>query len=70
MAKQTNEEKAVSIIAKLLASLDLDIEMVGRYLAHNVSRVVYNRFITIAESAEYEQEQKKARIEDYGNYIR
>jgi len=70
MAKQTNEEKAVGIIAKLLASLDLDIEMVGRYLANNVSRVVYNRFITIAESAEYEQEMKKARIEDYGNYIR
>jgi hypothetical protein len=69
MAKQTNEEKAVSVIAKLLASLDLDIEMVGRYLAQNVSRVVYNRFITIAESAEYEQEKKKARIEDYGNYF-
>jgi hypothetical protein len=69
MAKQTNEEKAVGVIAKLLASLDLDIEMVGRYLAQNVSRVVYNRFITIAESAEYEQEKKKARIEDYGNYF-
>ena len=69
MAKQTNEEKAVGIIAKLLASLDLDIEMVGRYLANNVSRVVYNRFITIAESAEYEQENKQKRIEDYGNYF-
>ena len=65
MAKQTNEEKAVGIIAKLLASLDLDIEMVGRYLANNVSRVVYNRFITIAESAEYEKERMAKGI--YGN---
>jgi hypothetical protein len=69
MAKQTNEEKAVGIIAKLLASLELDIEMVGRYLANNVSRVVYNRFIVIAESAEYEREQQQKRIEDYGNYF-
>lgn len=69
MAKQTNEEKAVGIIARLLASLDLDIEMVGRYLANNVSRVVYNRFIVIAESAEYEREQQEKRIEDYGNYF-
>jgi len=69
MAKQTNEEKAVGIIARLLASLDLDIEMVGRYLANNVSRVVYNRFIVIAESAEYEREQREKRIEDYGNYF-
>jgi hypothetical protein len=61
----TNEEKAVGIIAKLIANLEIDIEMIGRYLAHNVSRVVYNRFITIAESAEYEKERMEKGI--YGN---
>jgi hypothetical protein len=63
--KITNEEKAVGVIAKLIGSLDIDIEMIGRYLAQNVSRVVYNRFITIAESAEYERERMEKGI--YGN---
>lgn len=53
---QTEEEKVAHTIAKLITNLELDIEQVGRYLARIVSRVAYNRFRTIAESAEYEKE--------------
>lgn len=60
---QTEEEKVAKTIAKYLVNLELDLEMVGRYLATIVSRVAYNRFRVIAESAEYEKEN------DERNYI-
>ena len=56
---QTEEEKVAKTIAKLLVNLELDIELLGRYLGSIVSRVVYNRFITIAESAEYERNNRE-----------
>ena len=46
-------------IAKQVVDLELDIELVGRYLYRLVSRVAYNRFRIIAESAEYEKEQNE-----------
>lgn len=61
--KMTNEEKVVLAIAKLINNLELDLEMVGKYLAIIVGRVTYNRLQTILESAEYEKEHN-------GNYIR
>ena len=52
---QTEEEKVAKTIAKHLVNLELDLEMVGRYLGSIVSRVAYNRLRVIAESAEYER---------------
>lgn len=53
----TDEEKAVIKINNILSDLRLDVEMVGRYLAKISPTVVYNRLITIAESAHYEKEE-------------
>lgn len=52
---KTLEEKVAEQIAKLIVNLDLDIEMVGRYLGKIVGRTAYNRIILIAESAEFER---------------
>jgi hypothetical protein len=53
----TDEEKAVIKINNILSDLRLDVEMIGRYLAKISPTVVYNRLITIAESAHYEKEE-------------
>ncbi len=54
--KLTQEEKVVLAIAKLINNLELDLEMVGKYLSIVVGRVTYNRLKVIIESAEYEKE--------------
>ena len=54
--KLTEEEKVVKAIAKLINNLELDLEMVGKYLAIIVGRVTYNRLMVILESAEEERE--------------
>jgi len=53
----TDEEKVVIKLNSLLSDLRLDVEMVGRYLAQISPTVVYNRLITVAESAQYEKEE-------------
>lgn len=55
----TDEEKAVLKLNNILCDLRLDVEMVGRYLAKTSPTVVYNRLITVAESAHYEKEENK-----------
>lgn len=61
---QTTEEKVVKTITKLLADLNLDLEAVGKYIS-NSPTVIYNRLITIADSAEYEKEKQNARNPEY-----
>lgn len=54
----TDEEKVVIKLNNLLSDLRIDLEQVGRYLARQSPTVVYNRLITVAESAHYEKERK------------
>jgi hypothetical protein len=61
---QTTEEKVVKTITKLLADLNLDLEAVGKYIS-NSPTVIYNRLITIADSAEYEKEKQNVRNPEY-----
>ena len=61
---QTAEEKVVKTISKLLADLTLDLEAVGMYLSQTPS-VIYNRLITIADSAEYEKEKRNVRYPEH-----
>lgn len=56
--KLTEEEKVVIKLNNLLSDLRVDLEQVGRYLAKISPTVVYNRLITVAESAQYEKEAK------------
>jgi hypothetical protein len=56
---ETKEEKQVRKLADILSDLRLDLEMVGYYLAMNVSSVVYNRFQIISETA------KEVKEKDY-----
>lgn len=54
----SNEEKVAHAIAKLLDSLTLNLDEVGKYLARFLPNTIYNRLMIIAESAEYEKENK------------
>jgi homoserine acetyltransferase len=54
--KSTEEEKIAIKLGNILSDLRIDIEQVGRYLARTSPNVVYNRLVTVAESAQYEKE--------------
>jgi hypothetical protein len=54
----SNEEKVAHTIAKLLDSLSLDLDEVGKYLARFLPNTIYNRLMIIAEAAEWEKENK------------
>jgi homoserine acetyltransferase len=54
--KTTEEEKIALKLGNILSDLRVDIEQVGRYVARTSPNVVYNRLITVAESAQYEKE--------------
>lgn len=52
----TKEEREVNKLANILSDLRLDLEMMGYYLAMNVSSVVYNRLQIISETAKENKE--------------
>ena len=54
----SNEEKVAHTIAKLLDSLSLNLDEVGKYLARFLPNTIYNRLMIIAEAAEWEKENK------------
>ena len=51
----SNEEKVAQTIAKLLDSLSLNLDEVGKYLARFLPNTIYNRLMIIAEAAEWEK---------------
>lgn len=57
----TKEEKVAKTIMEKLSDLTLDLEMVGYYLAMNVSGVLYNRFMIMAETTFDEKEKEQTR---------
>lgn len=57
----TKEEKVAKTILEKLTDLTLDLEMVGLYLAWNVSGVLYNRFVVVAETTFDEKEKQNDR---------
>ena len=57
----TKEEKVARTILEKLADLTLDLEMIGWYLAMNVSGVLYNRFLIVAETTIDEKEKNNHR---------
>ena len=62
-------EKSALMIVKVLSNLNLDLEATGSYFARIAPRLVYNRFIVFADSAEAEAngiELEKTEI----NYVR
>lgn len=52
----TKEEKVAIQLTNLLADLRLDLDMVGKYLVQLSPNVIYNRLITLTDSAEAEKE--------------
>ncbi len=52
----TKEEKVAIQLTNILADLRLDLDMVGIYLVRLSPNVIYNRLITLADSAEAEKE--------------
>ena len=61
----TKEEKVAIQLSNVLADLRLDLDMVGQYLAESSPNVIYNRLITIADSAEAT---KQEQYNHYNNY--
>lgn len=54
----TKEEREVTKLANILSDLRLDLEMMGYYLAMNVSSVVYNRLQIMSEKAKQTKEEE------------
>lgn len=54
---QTEEEKAAKKLANIVSDVRLDLDEVGVHLA-NLPNVSYRRLTEIANSAEYEKENK------------
>lgn len=52
----TTEEKVAIQLSNILSDLRLDLDMVGRYIVQISPTLVYNRLITVVESAEEEKE--------------
>jgi hypothetical protein len=61
----TKEEKIAIQLSNILSDVRLDLDMVGHYLAQSSPNVIYNRLITIADSAEQE---KQEQYNNYNNY--
>lgn len=57
----SEEQKTAKQMMKLLNKLDLDLEMVGRQIAHIHPTTFYNRFVIVAEAAVDEKEDRNAR---------
>ncbi len=49
----TKEEKVAIQLSNLLSDVRLDLDMIGQHLAESSSTVVYNRLLTVADSAEF-----------------
>jgi hypothetical protein len=60
-AKETKEQKVAKTILDKLTDLTLDLEMVAFYIAMNVSGVLYNRFLIVAETTIDEKEKQNDR---------
>jgi hypothetical protein len=54
----TKEERVAIQLSNILADLRLDLDLVGQYLAESAPNVIYNRLITITDSAEHTREEK------------
>ena len=54
----TQEEKVAKQIGNIVSDLRLDLDLVGIYFATVNPTVLYNRLQLIAESAEFEKENK------------
>ena len=59
--KETKEEKVARTILERISDLTLNLELIGYYIALNVSGVLYNRFQIISETAEEEKEKQIGR---------
>lgn len=54
----TKEEKVAIQLCNILADLRLDLDMIGIYLVRLSPNVIYNRLITLTDSAEAEKEEQ------------
>jgi hypothetical protein len=61
----TKEEKVAIQLSNVLADLRLDLDMVGQYLAESSPNVIYNRLITIADSAEHTKQEQYNHYNQY-----
>ena len=52
----TKEEKVAIQLCNILADLRLDLDMIGKYIVQLSPNVIYNRLITLTDSAEAEKE--------------
>jgi hypothetical protein len=56
--RESEEQKVVSRISKIINDLTLDLEQLGIYFGRT-NNTTYRRLMTVAESAKHEKEEKK-----------
>jgi hypothetical protein len=54
----TKEEKVAVQLTNILADLRLDLDMIGKHLVQLSPNVIYNRLITLTDSAQAEKEEQ------------
>jgi hypothetical protein len=54
----TKEEKVAVQLTNILSDLRLDLDMIGIYLVRLSPNVIYNRLITLTDSAQAEKEEQ------------
>lgn len=54
----TKEEKVAIQLSNVLSDLRLDLDMIGYYLVQLSPNLIYNRLITITDSAEHAKEEQ------------
>lgn len=61
----SEEQIVAKKMLSLVNKLDLDLEMVGKSIAHTHPRTFYNRFVLVAEAAVDEMEKQNDNIIRY-----
>jgi hypothetical protein len=61
----TKEEKIAMQLSNVLADVRLDLDLIGHHLAQSSPNVIYNRLITIADSAEATKQEQYNHCNNY-----
>lgn len=61
----TDEEKVAKKITEMISNLNLDLDMIGFYIARYERTIIHNRLQVIAESAQFEKEKENDRNNPY-----
>lgn len=62
--RNSKEKRVANLLIQSVNDFDLDLEAVGRIVAHESSSVIYNRLFTVAEATKFNKEELYDRLPD------